>query len=146
VIGDIEAPETTVRPSALGLIAMAIAAITDVGYLVIIVAQGGPSDVARVAFVAIAIGAAGGCAGVGATRRRAIARLPWLGAATGSLLGLGYLGLFSIGLPLFVAGILTAIAWSTAAGSAGPGRRERVLAAVLALVGPVILVGGVWLT
>jgi hypothetical protein len=145
VIGDVGATETT-RPSRLGLSAMAIAAVTDVGYLVIIVAQGDPSDVARVAFVALAICTAAVCAGVGATRARAIDRLTWLGAATGMLLVLGYLGLFSIGLPLFVAGVLAAIAWITASGSAGPGRRSRVLAALLALAGPAIVIGGIWVT
>ena len=73
---------------------MLIAAVTDVGYLVIIVAQGDPSDLARLAFVAIAICTAAVCAGVGATRARAIDRLPWLGAATRMLLVLGYPGLF----------------------------------------------------
>jgi hypothetical protein len=146
VIGDAEVRETGAHPSALGLIAMAIVAITDVGYLAIIVAQGGPSDVARVAFVATAIAAVAACAGIGATRARPIDRLPWLGAATGTLLVLGYLGLFSIGLPLFVAGVLTAIGWITTSGSAGPGRRARVLAVVLAFAGPAIVIGGMWVT
>jgi hypothetical protein len=125
---------------------MAIAAVTDVGYLVIIVAQGGPSDATRVVFVALAIGVAAVCAGFGATRARRIDRLPWLGAATGMLLVLGYLGLFSIGLPLLIAGVLSAVAWITTSGSAGAGRRERVLAVVLALAGAVLPVAAIWAT
>jgi hypothetical protein len=60
------------------------------------------------------------------------------------LLALGYLGLFSIGLPLFVAGVLTAVAWITTSESAGPGRRRRLLAAALAVVGALLPFGAIW--
>ena len=73
-------------------------------------------------------------------------RLPWLGAATGLLLVLGYLGLFSVGLPLLIAGVLVAIAWITTSGSAGPGRRERILAVALAVGGAVLPVAAIWVT
>jgi hypothetical protein len=140
-------PVVPARPSRLGLSAAAIAAAVDVAYVWIIASQGGPTDGARVAFVALAIAGAAACAGIGATRASPPGRLPWLGAATGALVGLGILGLFSIGLPLMVAGILAMVAWLTTSASAGRGhRRERTLAAAAALAAPVVLVAGIALT
>jgi hypothetical protein len=140
-------PLVPARPSRLGLSAAAIAVAVDVAYVWIIAAQGGPTDGARVAFVALAIAAAAACAGIGSTRPSPLARLPWLGAATGALVGLGVIGLFSIGLPLLVAGFLAGMASLTTSGSAGLGHpRERTLAAVFGLAAPVALVAGIALT
>jgi hypothetical protein len=131
----------------MGLSAAAIAAAVDVAYVWIIAAQGGPTDASRVAFVALAIAGAAVCAGIGATRPSPLARLPWLGAATGALLGLGILGLFSIGLPLLVAGLLAGMALLTTSGSVGLGHpRERALAALFGFSAPVVLVAGIALT
>ncbi len=135
------------RPSRLGLSAAAIAVAVDVAYIWIIAAQGGPTDASRVAFVAVAIAAGAVCSGIGSTRPSPLARLPWLGAATGALVGLGVLGLFSIGLPLLAAGLLAGMALLTTSGSAGLGHpRERTLAAVFGFAAPVVLVAGIALT
>jgi hypothetical protein len=59
-------------------------------------------------------------ASVFAPRWSARARLVTLGASTGGFLTAGVLGIFSIGLPLLVAGILCVIGWGRVARSVKP--------------------------
>ena len=126
---------------------MVIAIVVDALYLTIIATQGEVGHVGRVGFIAAAIASAAACALVGATRPDPADRLPFLGAATGALLGLGYLGLFSIGLPLLIAGILCAAAWGATLSAAHKGgRRQRWLAVGLAITAPLLLVVGIALT
>jgi hypothetical protein len=128
---------------AAGIVALAV----DVLYLAIIWAQEPHHHLGRVGFVAAAIAAAAVCALVGATRPKPADRLPFLGAATGALLGLGYLGLFSVGLPLLVAAGFSVAAWVVTSDAAGPAHpRERIVAVVLALAAPAVLVGGIAVT
>lgn len=130
---------TLTRPapvSRVGLAAAALAALIDLLYLVIIANEGNGWS-GRVAFVATLIAAAAACALIGSTRTTAPARLPWLAVATGALASLGYLGLFSIGLGLLIAGVLAGIAWGSASRSLDPSgaRRHRGSAFGWALAG-----------
>jgi hypothetical protein len=123
------------RPGrALASVATGLAILTDIAYVAIILAQG-EAVFARVAAVASCILAAALAAAVaGRADLPAGVRLPLLGGAAGGLLSLGVLGLFSIGLPLFVAGVLTLTAWVRVARSPGgipQGTPTRSLLALL---------------
>jgi hypothetical protein len=67
-----------------------------------------------------------------------------IAAATGGLLPLGLLAAFSIGLPLLIAGVLTAIAWGQAVDSGRP--TSAALPAVLAVFTSGLLIVGILLT
>lgn len=98
------------RPSLLGLAAMAIAAGTAVTYVMIIRAQGTHSVTeGTVLSVFIGISACAVAAGVGAFAGDAPRRFNLLLAATLGLFLFGLMGIFSIGLPLLVGGVLTLI-------------------------------------
>ena len=108
------------RPGArLALSAAVVAVATDALYLAIIRSQGPgePGDWVTVTVVASAILVFAACAGVAAlaagptpSTRRVLLLI-----ATTGLFVLGILGIFSIGLPLLVAGILCLIAWTRTA-------------------------------
>jgi hypothetical protein len=102
-------------------------------YLVLITGQG-DLGVARVWFVALMLTAVAGCCLVAAVMRddriRPVAA--WTGA--GGLLSLGVLGIFSIGLPLLVAGILMVVAAlriGVAKGGGGPAAAGFFVAALV---------------
>ncbi len=104
-----------VRPaiarSRLGTAAAVLTVGTDLLYLGIIAVQE-PVDWPTVIFFATTIFLAGAAAGVASTPDRTLAmRLLLFAAAAGALLCLGIIGVFSIGLPLLVAGTFCAIAW-----------------------------------
>lgn len=87
----------------LGVVAAALVAATAVAYMVIQVRQDGlgPRPWVYFALLVVALGAlVHASAPVG---RRPV---PWLAAASVILVALGFLGLFTIGLPLLVAAIL----------------------------------------
>jgi hypothetical protein len=130
-----------VAGSRLGAAAAVLALGTDVLYLGIIVSQD-PVEWARVTLVAGAILLAGAVAAVASRPRPTPSmRLALFAAAAGGRLSLGVLGLFSVGLPLFVAGILSAISWQRV--WAGTGDRHPVpslLAFVAAALVPFIAV------
>jgi hypothetical protein len=131
----------------LAVAASAIAAAVDVAYVWIIWVQGGPTHLDRVAYVAAFIAAGAAAAALGASRAAPGRRLPPLGAATGGLLSAGAIGIFSIGLPLLVAGTLASIAWARGSSVTGPdARHERLVAALAAVAAPFVLVAGVALT
>lgn len=119
----------------------AIALVIDAAYLAIILGQddnGWP----RVIAVATCIAIAGIAAALVAWADiPAHTRLVMVGGAAGAFLSLGVIGLFSIGLPLFVAGILMVIAWVRSARSVpqavdrGPAR--PVIALVLGIAAPI---------
>jgi hypothetical protein len=97
------------RVRGLGVLVAILAGATAVGYVGFIVNQGiGAPDWARVALVAATIITAAGAAGVGALSARPYLRTSGLAAAAGILMTLGVLALFSIGLLLFVCGLLAA--------------------------------------
>lgn len=109
-----------VTRSRLGTVAAVLAVGTDLLYLGIIAVQE-PVDWPTVIFFATIIFLAGAAAGVASTPDRALAmRLLLFAAAAGGLLCLGIIGVFSIGLPLLVAGILCAIAWQGAWAAGDP--------------------------
>src|ERR1700674_112760 len=93
----------------LGLIVAIVVAIVDALYLWYIgFVQGGTSDQPwRVPFVASYLGALAICAVLSVTVPEGSWRLVLAGASVGGLLVLGFLTMFSIGLPLVVVGLLT---------------------------------------
>ena len=102
------------RPSLLGLAAGAIALVVDVAYVAILLAEDEGDELTFAYLIAIAIVAAV----AGSFAGRAEIRATLLGIAAFVLIGIGILGIFSIGLPLIVAGGLAAI------GSARAARRK----------------------
>jgi hypothetical protein len=109
-------------PGRAAAIIACVLAFADAGlYLALIVAQG-EAETGFVALTAASIVTLGLLAGVGGLARSwsIRARLIVLGAAAGGLFALGVLGIFSIGLPLLVAGVCTVIAWSRLAASVHP--------------------------
>ena len=95
--------------------------VVEGAYLVIISGEGDLRS-GRVSAVSVCIVVTSGLALVGAfaPRLSTRTRLVVLGAATGGLLTLGVLGIFSIGLPLLVAGVLCGVAWGRFARAAPP--------------------------
>ena len=70
-------------------------------------------------------------------------RLTVLGAATGGLLTVGVLGIFSIGLPLLVAGVMCGVAWARFSWAARPVPAGATLLSTLAAVatGALLILG-----
>jgi hypothetical protein len=117
--------------SRLAVSAAVIAFATDALYLGIILSQD-PVEWGRVAVIAGCILVAGAIAAVAAVAGLPRAtRLLLLAIAAGGLLTLGYLGLFSIGLPLLVAGILSSVAWQRVWAETGPAGARPVLPSAL---------------
>ena len=112
------------RPGArLALAAAVVAVATDALYLGIIRAQGPgePGDWVTVTVVASVILALAACAGVAALAEGPApsTRRVLLLIATVGLFVMGVLGIFSIGLPLLVAGVLCLIAWTRTSAATG---------------------------
>jgi hypothetical protein len=107
-------------------IAAAIALATSALYVALIVSQG-EEEVVRVVVVAAYVVALGACALVGAVRTRPD-RVIVLGVATGGLIGLAIVSLFSIGLLLLVAGVFALVAWMRA--GVGALTRDQVFAGI----------------
>jgi D-alanyl-lipoteichoic acid acyltransferase DltB (MBOAT superfamily) len=114
--------------------AAVLVACVFVLYLVIITGQG-EADVARVAFVGLMLTAAVvGCLIAAVMRDDRIRQLAaWAGV--GGLMSLGVLGIFSIGLPLLVAGILM-LAAAVRMGVPPSGPRAAVAACLIAAAVP----------
>ncbi len=126
--------------STLSLIAALIAFADDALYILLIRSQGNSLD-ARVMFVAFFIATEAAVAlGAALVGRRAV-RVVLLGAASGGLLALGLLGLFSIGLPLVVAGLLTTLAWTRSTRSSHPSPVKPLSLAVAVVAVGVLAVG-----
>ena len=89
----------------LAVAAALIAGTVDVLYLGYVGSQGpGDPQLLRVPFVAIFIAVMAICAALSARKSAARWRPLLLGTSAAGLLLLGYFGIFSIGLPLLVAG------------------------------------------
>jgi hypothetical protein len=98
-------PEPVVAGCVPAWIAAMIAMSTGVLYIVIIVKQGPPYEAPLVATVALLIaGFAVAAAIAGSTSRTLRTRKTCATMATCGLFVLGFLGIFSIGLPLLIAG------------------------------------------
>ncbi len=119
--------------------------VVDAVYLWIIFDQGDVES-GRVAVVSVFILAVSALAFVGAFAAALPARrrLVVFGAATGGLITAGVLGLFSIGLPLLVAGMACGVAWARFARSVGPVPAGAPLLSALAAIGTgALLVAGI---
>jgi hypothetical protein len=133
-------PEVQVFQAKAGWIAAVIAGVTAIVYLVLIVRQAeGEVSSVEVGLVflvfALILGAAVAAVVGGSTPDLRMKSL-LLGAASGELLSLGYLSLFSIGLLLLIAGIVSTIAWVRAMAVGGTGARGW---SVLAFIGAAAL-------
>jgi hypothetical protein len=114
-----------------GLAAAAIAGATSIVYVIIIVAQG-EDDVGLVVLVVAIILGAALAAGMGASTSDLAMRRISFAIASGLLLSLGALAIFSIGLLLVVAGAMSTVAWVRTMVVAEPGARGWALAAFIA--------------
>jgi hypothetical protein len=92
----------------LGLCAAVVTFADAALYLMVIRNQDSPAEWGSVGFIAALIVLAGVLTAVGSVAEGTI-RAALLGGATPILLVLGYLGAFSIGPPLFLAGMVTGI-------------------------------------
>jgi len=122
--------------------------VVDAIYIGIILAEG-DAEAGRVGTFAILVAAYSLVAiGAGlAARLPERTRLVMLAAAAGGLLTAGVLGIFSIGLPLLVAGILCCSAWMSVARRANPVPDGSPILSALAAIGAgALLVLGIALT
>lgn len=95
----------------LALTAAIIAAAVDIFYLGYAGGQTGPStgEVLRVPFVAGTIALAAAASALAARPSSGKFRPLLLGFSTGALITIGFFGIFSIGFPLLLAGVLTLV-------------------------------------
>jgi hypothetical protein len=104
------------RKTWTALAASAIALAVDVVYLIVLQSEGeGDFHRARVQLIAASLAASSAVALGAWSVREPRARVALLAAASFTLLAWGVLGMFSIGLPLFVAGLLLLVSTSHAA-------------------------------
>lgn len=123
------------RMSIPTAIACALASFTFVIYLVLLDRQGTPLTDARVLAVSGAIALLALLTGTAALTRQPQWRTVLLGFGTPGLLGVGFIGAWSIGLPLLIGGILTAFAAVPAARASGwPTLRLIACAFLLAIL------------
>jgi hypothetical protein len=136
-----------VRGSRLAIAAGVVGLVVDLGYVAIIYDEAERTS-GRVAVVFLFILAVSALAIVGGTATaRRVQTMVLLGASTGGLLTVGVLGIFSIGLPLLVAGVMCAVAWAQAARSAQPvPSGDAVLSFVAAIASGAVLILGMALT
>ncbi|MGH2381221.1 MAG: hypothetical protein ACRDG7_08375 [Candidatus Limnocylindria bacterium] len=123
------------RMSIPAALACALAAATLVTYVALLDRQGTPLSNPRVAFVAASIAILSLLTGAGALVRSASVRATLLGLATPGLLGVGFIGAWSIGLSLLLAGILAGWAALAAARASALRPLRGVLSGVLITIG-----------
>ena len=131
------------RAPLTALVAGAIALGMDVLYVVILSSEGeGDLYSARVELIVASLAASAAVALGGWFVREPRLRLGLLTAASFTLLGWGFLALFSIGLPVLVAGVLLLVSTSRAADDLSTTERSAIKAATgisaLLLVGAII--------
>lgn len=135
-----------------GVGAAIIAAADDAPYLGIVGAQGGTSpQFLRVPFVAAFIAVMAICAALSSRASAVRWRSLLLGVSTAGLILLGYFGMFSIGPPLVVAGVLASLGLINSLGQARTsdqtsGRAAVAMAAGGAVLAVVVLLAGISLT
>ena len=132
-----------------GVGAAIIAATVDVLYLGIVGSQGGSApQFLRVPFVAAFIALMAICAALSARRSAARWRPLLLSISAAGLLLIGFFAIFSIGLPLMVAGVLASLGLINALGQARSSRETSGKAAAVgmaaggAVVAVVVLLAG----
>ena len=128
----------------VGLIVAIVVAVVDVLYISYVgFVQHGTSDTPWVVpFVASYLGLLAVCALLSATGVAGPGRIALLGASAGGLVVLGFLALFSIGLPLFVMGLVSIAGLVSAIGGAtnrGLATGASIAGALVAV--PVLLAG-----
>ncbi len=139
---------TRVAGSGFAMAAGFLGLTVDAAYLGIIFEQG-DRESGRVAVFAVYLLVVSVLALVGALSSAPLARtrLTLFGAATGGFATTGVVGIFSIGLPLFVAGVLCAVAWARFARDARPVPAGAPLLSVVAAIGTgALLILGIALT
>jgi hypothetical protein len=135
-----------------GVGAAIIAATDDVLYLgTIATQQGSASQFLRVPFIAAFIALMAICAALSSVASAGRRRSLLLGMSAAGLILLGYLAMFSIGLPLVLAGVLAALGLIKAVGDArssgqSSGRAAVATAAGGAVLAVVVLLAGVSFT
>ena len=131
----------------LVLIATVLVLLGDAGYILLVATQTYPRDVLTVPFVAGYWAVMAGMLGLSLLDRPRLASLrpPLRAGAAAGLLITGVLGVFTIGLPMVVAGALaTGAAVRTLAGR---DRKRAVLTEVIAaVIAVVVVVGGLEIT
>ena len=139
----VQSQSGTVAHSRLAMAAGIMGLVVDLGYLAIILDEA-ERDSGRVAVVFLFILAVSTLAFVGGSAFPSLpTRVIVLGAASGGLLTVGVLGIFSIGLPLLVAGAMCAVAWARLVGAAQPLPGSMPLASTIAAIasGGILLLG-----
>jgi len=126
----------------LGLIVAILVAVVDILYIAIIHGQPASDLPWRVPFVAAYLAAIAVCAALSTRVRSRRWQAGLLATSAAGLLLLGFFGLFSIGLPLVVAGLLAIAGLASVIG--GSARRGVMVASSLAggLVAVVVLLAG----
>jgi asparagine N-glycosylation enzyme membrane subunit Stt3 len=123
-----------------GVGAAIIAAADDALYLGVINTQGGSNpQFLRAPFVAAFIAVMAVCAALSSRASAARLRPLLLGASAAGLLLLGFFGIFSIGLPLMVAGVLAGLGLIGSLAQAKPSAETAGKAAVAIAVGGGVL-------
>jgi hypothetical protein len=132
----------------LGLIVAIVVAIVDVLYVWYIgFVQVGTSDEPwRVPFVAAYLGVVALCALLSTIVPAGAWRVALLGASSSGLLVLGFLALFSIGLPLVIMGLLMGAVLVRTIKSANRGGFSAGTSVVGALTALLVLLAGLWIT
>jgi hypothetical protein len=132
----------------LALIVAIVVAAVDIFYVWYVrFVQVGVSDQPwRVPFVASYLGLVAICAALSAAASAGPWRVALLGASAGGLVVLGFFGLFSIGLPLFVMGLLAVAALVRAITSATSRRLMAGASIAGALVAVLVLMAGFAIT
>jgi hypothetical protein len=134
---DADHPARLPRMSTAAAIACALAVATLATYLVLLSQQGTPLRYARVLLIAISIAILSLVTGAAALARESRTRLLLLGLSTPGLLGVGFIGAWSIGLPLLLAGVLTG-------GAAVPAARGSRIGPLRLVAGGLLLIGATW--
>jgi hypothetical protein len=132
----------------LGLIVAIVVATVDVVYLWYIgFVQSGASELPwRVPFVASYLGVVAVCAILSAMVLARTWQMTLLGASAGGLVVLGFFALFSIGLPLFVMGLLVVATLVRAITNGSRRGASAVVASAGALTAVVVLLTGFEIT
>jgi hypothetical protein len=108
----------------LGIVSVVTAAVA-VGYILLLAQQGDwPGIDARQTFVLMLLGGFVIVSAIGAFAHSISVRVATAAACTAGLLPLGFLALFSIGLPIIVAGALALVGWL---GATGDAQRDETL-------------------
>jgi hypothetical protein len=132
-----DSPTSLRRMSIAAAIACALAVATLATYLVLLARQGTPLNNPRVLFVAVSIAIFSALTGIGALIRQARTRTLLLTLATAGLLGVGFIGAWSIGISLLLAGVLTGAAAAAAA-------RASAIRPLHLAAGGILVVSAVW--